>query len=309
MSWALIANSWAEEVGVAARVNQAEISNHRLDRYFADYLKSQSRSVASIRNPNTYKRLKREALDHLIDKELLWQEAQRQGFKVEEALVQRELTATRAAFSSPGAFERQMQVSGFDEKSYVEYLRRELIASHMLNTLVQPLTVSVEEVRQGYAERRASFTRPEQINARHILLRVPAEADAGEVEAIAERLAQMRRQLLAGADFAQLAREHSDDPSAARGGDLGYFTRGQMVPSFETAAFALQPGGLSEPVRSEFGWHLIKLEARQPASEVDEELALATVREQLLYQRYVLARDAVLERLRRESRIERQAGL
>src|SRR5690606_22787048 len=198
MCWLLSTSGWAEEAGVAARVNQAEISNQRLERYFADYLKAKSRSVASIRNPATYTRLKREALDQLIDKELLWQEAQRQGVKVEEALVQRELTATRAAFTRPGAFERQLQASGFDEAGYAEYLRRELIASHMLNTLVQPLTVSEEEVRQGFAVRRDSFSRPEQIRARHILLRVPAGADANQVEAIAERLNQLRRQLQAG---------------------------------------------------------------------------------------------------------------
>ncbi|MBM7059200.1 peptidylprolyl isomerase [Pseudomonas sp. UL073] len=299
----------AEEVGVAARVNEAEISNYRLDRYFADFLKAKSRSVASIRNPSSYKRLKREALNELIDKELLWQEAHRQGVAVDDEQVRRELSAVKAAFSTPEAYQRQLVESGFDEGAYAEYLRRELVAQRMLNTLVQPLTVSDDEVRRGYQERRASFARPEQVRARHILLRVPAGASDEQVETVARRIKKLRRQLVAGTDFAELARAQSEDPSGARGGELGYFSRGQMVPAFEAAAFALDPGEVSEPVRSEFGWHLIQVEEYVAEGQLDEAMAMATVRDQLLYQRYVLARDAALNRLRSGSRIEVARGL
>lgn len=300
---AVLAGAQAEEYGVAALVNDVEISNYRLDRYFADFLKAKARSVAAIRNPSSYKRLRREALDQLIDKELLWQEAQRRGIDVSDALVQRELESIKASFSSPEAYQRQLLESGFDEASYLGYLRREMVAGRMLNLLVQPLTVSDEEVRQAYEARRDSFRQAEQVSARHILLRVPANADAAAERTAHERIAALREQLVNGADFAELARSHSEDPSAARGGDLGYFSRGQMVPSFEQTAFALTPGAISPPVRSEFGWHLIRVDEHVAAGEIDEEVALATVREQLLYQRFVMARDVALERLRGSNRI------
>lgn len=298
----------AEEYGVAALVNDVEISNYRLDRYFADYLKAKARNVASIRNPSTYKRLRSEALDQLIDKELLWQEAQRRGIDVSDTLVQRELESIRASFSSPEAYQRQLLESGFDEPAYLSYLRREMVAGLMLNLLVQPLTVSDEEVRQAYEVRRESFRLPEQVSARHILLRVPANADTAVEQALRERIADLREQLVNGADFAELARIYSEDPSAARGGELGYFSRGQMVPSFEQTAFALTPGVISPPVRSEFGWHLIRVDEHVAAAEINEAVALATVREQLLYQRFVLARDAALARLRSSNRIVVRSG-
>lgn len=305
----VVSGALAEEYGVAARVNEAEISNYRLDRYFADFLKAKSRNVAAIRNPASYKRLRREALDQLIDKELLWQEAQRRGVEIDEAQVQRELESVKAAFSSPEAYYRQLLESGFDEPAYLRYLHREMVAGRMLNQLVQPLTVSDEEVRRAYEARRASFRQPEQVSARHILLRVPASADAAAEQAVQARIAALREQLVGGADFAELARTYSEDPSAARGGDLGYFGRGQMVPSFEQTAFALAPGTISAPVRSEFGWHLIRVDAHTAAGEIDEAVALATVREQLLYQRFVMARDTALSRLRDNSRIVVQVGL
>jgi peptidyl-prolyl cis-trans isomerase C len=105
---------------------------------------------------------------------------------------------------------------------------------------------------------------PEQIRARHILI------DARTCDA-EKRIAQLLEQARApGADFAALAREHSQDPgSARRGGDLGFFERGKMAPEFEKAAFALQnPGDVSEVVRSEFGLHIIRLEERRPAARL-----------------------------------------
>jgi len=140
----------AQEYGSAARVNGVEISQFRLERHFEDYLREQRRSVAQIRNPSVYKRLKREALEQLIDKELLWQQAQRQGIEVSDAEVARTREVVAASFSNPEAFARRLQAAGFDEAGYTEYLRREIAASRMLDQLVPTVTVSDEEVRSFY---------------------------------------------------------------------------------------------------------------------------------------------------------------
>lgn len=145
----------AQEYGSAARVNGVEISLFRLERHFEDYLREQRRSVAQIRSPSVYKRLKREALEQLIDKELLWQEAQRQAIEVDEAEVARTREAVQASFASPDAFERRLQEAGFDETGYADYLRREIAASRMLDQLVPTVTVSDEEVRSFYQALRA----------------------------------------------------------------------------------------------------------------------------------------------------------
>ncbi|MDX1368506.1 peptidylprolyl isomerase [Pseudomonas sp.] len=301
---ALVLPLRAQEVGLAARVNGVEISNFRLERHFSDYLSTQGRSVGAIRSPSTYKRLKREALEQLIDKELLWQEAQRLAVKVEDTQVQQELEAKRSAFRSADAFTRALTEAGFDETSYADYLRHELVASQVLQVLSQPAPINEQEVRRVYEENQARLVRPEQVRARHLLLAVPAGADAAVAREAEQRIRDLLQQIRTGADFAELAQRHSEDANAQQGGDLGYFSRGKMVPAFEAAAFALRPGEVSEPVRSPYGWHLIQLEAHRPSEPLEQAQGLSIVRQMLLGQRQAQARTAALERLRAGSKIE-----
>jgi parvulin-like peptidyl-prolyl isomerase len=108
-----------------------------------------------------------------------------------------------------------------------------------------------------------------EVRARHILLQVPADAPPATRDSVKRQIEQIRAQAAGGADFAQLAQRFSQDPSAQQGGDLGWFGRGRMVPTFEQAAFALQPGQVSAVVESPFGYHVIKLEERR-AQEMGE---------------------------------------
>lgn len=122
------------------------------------------------------------------------------------------------------------------------------------------------EVQKLYQERIAEYDVPEQAHARHILVALPAGASDAEVQEKRQLALEIRGRLESGEDFATVAREVSEDPgSAANGGDLGWFRRGQMVPAFDAAAFSLEIGALSEPVQSDFGFHLIRVEGRKQA--------------------------------------------
>ncbi len=139
-----------------------------------------------------------------------------------------------------------------------------------------------ERVRKAYEERRAEFDTPEQVHARHILVSLPPGADPAAKAAAREKLLAARKRILAGEDFAKVAGEISDDPgSKANGGDLGFFRRGQMVRSFEDAAFALKPGELSEIVESDFGLHLIRVEEKRAPLAVPFDQAQARVAQDL----------------------------
>ncbi|MDH3521570.1 MAG: peptidylprolyl isomerase [Myxococcales bacterium] len=144
------------------------------------------------------------------------------------------------------------------------------------------------ELEERYAEQRERYDVPEQVRARHILVRVERGADEAQLEARRALAQELRDQLAAGADFAELARARSDDLGTRdSGGDLGFFRRGQMVQQFEAAAFALEPGQLSELVRSDFGFHIIRVEEHRAAvlrtfEEVREELARELLREEAL---------------------------
>lgn len=148
-----------------------------------------------------------------------------------------------------------------------------------------PSAIDDAAVAAAYEARQDSFAVPERVRASHILILVPENASAAEVNKAEEQIKTLETRIRGGEDFAAVARETSQDPgSAARGGDLDWFQRSQMVPEFADVAFALQPGEMSGPVRSPFGFHLIKVEDHQAASirpldEVKDDLRSALASE------------------------------
>jgi peptidyl-prolyl cis-trans isomerase D len=141
-----------------------------------------------------------------------------------------------------------------------------------------------ERVRAAYAERSAEYDRPEQVRARHVLVRVPEDADAETEAAARERIDAIVERIREGADFVDLALEVSEDPgSKDEGGDLGFFPRGRMVEPFEEAAFSLEPGVISEVIRTSHGFHLIRVEEKraamvEPFEEVQDQIARDLIR-------------------------------
>lgn len=152
--------------------------------------------------------------------------------------------------------------------------------------VIADIQVSEEDLRALYDARKDTLGTPEQREASHVLLTLGADADDAAVAEVREKLAELRARIVAGEAFEDIAREHSEDPgSAADGGSLGGFSRGVMDPVFEEAAFGLEVGAISEPVRTPFGFHLIKLTAvtpggAKPFDEVREQLRLEYQTEQ-----------------------------
>jgi peptidyl-prolyl cis-trans isomerase C len=143
-----------------------------------------------------------------------------------------------------------------------------LLAALLAQDINNNAKVDEPAAREYYDQHKAEY---ERVHARHILVRMagsaipvkPGQKDLSADEALA-KAQELRKKLAAGADFAALAGAESDDSTTgSRGGDLGFFGHGQMVPSFEQAAFAMKAGDISDPVRSQFGYHIIKVEARE----------------------------------------------
>jgi peptidyl-prolyl cis-trans isomerase D len=148
-----------------------------------------------------------------------------------------------------------------------------------------------EEARDLYHQRSESYDLPEQVRARHILLKLAPDASDEQVAEVEARARGVLERLRAEADFAEIATEISDDTASKdNGGDLGFFRRGQMVKPFEEAAFSLEPGTLSDLVRSDFGIHILRVEEHTQAShtpfeEVRETLAREVVAQEILGER------------------------
>ncbi len=145
--------------------------------------------------------------------------------------------------------------------------------------------VSGADVQQYYNEHHQQFQVPEEVRVRHILIKVPTNANAQTVAAAKAKAEDILKQLKAGGNFDELAKKNSDDPgSKAQGGELGFIQHGATVPAFDQAAFSLQPGQLSPVIRTQFGFHILQVEEKQPAhlKSVDEvhDLILANLTQQ-----------------------------
>jgi peptidyl-prolyl cis-trans isomerase C len=156
---------------------------------------------------------------------------------------------------SKAAEDKKVQ-DGEDFKKRLAFTRSRLLMDSLLASEGKAATTD-DAMKKVYEAASKEITGEEEVHARHIL--VETEDDAKAVE----------EELKKGADFAELAKKKSKDPGASDGGDLGFFTKDQMVPEFSTVAFALEPGKVSDPVKSQFGWHVIKVEEKRKRKAPD----------------------------------------
>jgi len=191
--------------------------------------------------------------------------------------------------AAKAAEQRNVQ-DGPDFARKLAYYRNKLLVETLLNNETRA-RVTEEEMRKIYDEQRARITPEEEVRARHILVESEDEAKA--------IIAQIR----GGADFEAIAKEKSKDPGGQRnGGDLGFFVKGQMVPEFAEAAFTMQPGQLSEvPVKTQFGWHVIKVEERRQRQIPSFEQVRGQI-EDFLTRR---VQADLVQRLRSEAQVQR----
>jgi peptidyl-prolyl cis-trans isomerase C len=145
-----------------------------------------------------------------------------------------------------------------DFKTRLAFARNRLLMDNLLAAEGKAATTD-ENMKKVYEDAAKQISGEQEVHARHIL--VETEEQAKKIEA----------DLKKGADFAELAKKESKDPGASDGGDLGFFTKDQMVPEFSTVAFALEPGKVSDPVKTQFGWHIIKVEEKRTRKAPDFE--------------------------------------
>src|SRR6201994_4352166 len=151
-----------------------------------------------------------------------------------------------------------------DFKTRLAFARNRLLMDNLLAVEGKAATTD-ENMKKAYEEAAKQIEGEQEVHARHILVETEDEAKAVEAE------------LKKGADFAELAKKKSKDPGASDGGDLGFFTKDQMVPEFSAVAFTLEPGKISDPVKSQFGWHIIKVEEKRARKAPDFEQVKAQI--------------------------------
>jgi len=245
-------------------------------------------------------------VSQFIDQTLLRAAADAADVTVTDEEVDGYIEELRAYFADGESLEARMELQGIS----MEDLRRDIVADMKIRGLLDQMTESVaaaEEtaVQAYYDENRAQFSVPESVSARHILIQVEEDADEETRAAARTKLEGIREQLRAGEmTFEAAAAEHSSCPSSQRGGDLGQFSRGQMVPPFEDAAFTQPIGEVGDVVETSFGYHLIQVEERQEASAQAFEDVKDDIAEQLVMgEKQQMVQDYI-GRLREEADIQ-----
>lgn len=217
----------------------------------------------------------RAVLDRLIAHHLIAQEGRSRKLEVTEADVQADIARLRSQFQTQAEFDDALS----DFRTTLDQLRRQRrlsleVALFVRRTIEPTVSVKPQDIEAYYQENTEQFHEGEAVRADHILILALPEATPEQRAGARARAAAILGQLRGGADFVQLAREHSEDPgTAADGGDLGWVPRGRMDPAFEAAVFSLKAAELSDVVETPYGFHLIRVGERRdertaPLSEV-----------------------------------------
>ena len=296
----------AGTIGVAATVQGEEIKEAKLQSAVEDYLGQQGAAIGAIRDPKRYHAIREQVLDVLIAQELLWQAAKTDKVVVENAEVDLAYKRYQEQFDDEMSFNIKLEEEGFTQATFRESLKQQLSVQKWIDEFVyKDLAVTDADVHTFYVENKQKLVEPEKVRARHILIQVKPDAGNEEKERAKSLLADIKKQLDSGAAFEDLAKKYSQDTSAAQGGDLGYFTRGTMVKPFETAAFSLAPGQISEIIETRFGFHLITVVDNKPATPFEEGLISEQIRSHLWQKKSQQAIEDTVARLKKTAVIEK----
>jgi peptidyl-prolyl cis-trans isomerase SurA len=274
---------------VAAVVNDQVVALSEVEQRAAPELAQISTLPDARQRAELRTQVMKQSLDALIAERLLEVQIKELGISVSEPEVQTAMDDIRRQNGMDEAtFAQALRGEGYTLESYKEFMRGQLKRMKLINLKVRSrLQISEEELRTAYNQWARLEKQEAEVHARHILVKVEPNASPeqlAQAEQKARELAAEARR--PGVDFAKLAQQKSEGPSAKDGGDLGYFRRGLMLPEFDKVAFSLPEGGVSDPVRTHFGFHVIKVEERRalpvkPFEEMKAELEDKLFREQM----------------------------
>jgi len=250
-------------------------------------------------------------LTELVSKTLLLNAANKADYKASEEEFQEAMKGIQANIPEGSTIEEFAKSAGVDLDRVKSQIRDDI----KIRQLVESITESAKapddaEVKKHFEENPTEFEEKASVTASHILLSTDADADEEAIAKAKKEADEIRAKLVAeeAADFAELATAHSDCPSKTKGGDLGKFSAGQMVPEFEKAAFEQEIGAIGEPIKTQFGYHIIKVTDRTDGKQ----LAFADVKEDLakslLEQRKGEKMQAYLVELREAADIKQIGG-
>jgi parvulin-like peptidyl-prolyl isomerase len=206
----------AQDYNVIATVNGEGITRDRLQTRVDATIEESGLNYGGITRPQQFKQMQRQALDLLIAQELLWQTAELEDFVADAAEMDAAYAEVRRQFPSDQAFANYLRKNAFTEEAFREDLMRRIsIRKWAYRSLGETIRVSEPDIHEYYAANQVRFVRPEEINVRHVLIKVPPDADEATTSAARETIDKILAQARAGSDFSDLAKKYSEGPSAS----------------------------------------------------------------------------------------------
>ena len=249
LAWAAEKKAPADKVAV---VNGVTISKDTYDRELDFFVRRAAPGGQQIPDVQMAQ-MKSEVLESLIDRELLFQESKKKGIQVKSDAVSDQLQKIQQRYPNKEEFQKLLSNMGLTESDVQAQIERGMAIQKLIDKEVtEKIKVSDEETKAFYDKNPQLFQQPEQIKASHILIKVQADAPADQKAEARKKIEDVQQKVKKGEDFATLAKTYSEGPSGPKGGDLGYFRRGQMVKPFEEAAFSLKPDETIEIVETQF---------------------------------------------------------
>ena len=295
--------------GVAATVNGVDITEDlvqvelkpQLDRLTAGGQKLPPGFAEQYK-----KQIRQQILERMVVEKLLDEKVKENGIVITDEQVKSHIEQMASQQGLPMEdFEELVKASGHTLDEVQQRIRKGLGYQQIIEAQWSGrIDVNDEDARKHYSENKSQFETPEQFRASHILIKPDPNADPNQAKAAAKAKAEdLLKQIRDGANFAELAKAESACPSAARGGDLNFFSRGQMVPPFEQAAFALKVGQVSDVVETRFGYHIIKLTDHKDASVTTFEQAKDDIVNMLEQRKQAELAESYIESLKADANI------
>ena len=292
----------AEATVVVAKVNGTEITEADIQKVQAMFMKQMGGRIPPDQMATALPKIRERILEELIMRNVMLAEVAKQGISLSDSEFAEVKAELAQELPEGTTLESYMAETGTTEAEMREQMAVRKMVMAKAESLAKPTD---EEIQKFYDENKEGFSQGESVTASHILIKVDPKDDDAAKAAKRERIEGLRKQLLEGADFAELAKANSDCPSASGGGDLGSFGRGQMVPEFEDAAFSQPVGSVGDVVETQFGYHLIKVAERSEAKELDFNEVKSRINETLYSQKQQDAVREYVDGLRSQAKIER----
>lgn len=242
----------------------------------ADVNKETQIRLSNIRGaqvtPEMISQMRKIVVDQFITRTLLLNEAKRRELTASDKDLQEELDKIQKMVPEGVTMDEILESSPLGREAMLGHIKNKIVIDKLAEQLMtDDVAVSDKEVDEFIEQNKAELMIPESVEARHILMKFEPTDDDKAKDAKKEELKKIRKEILKGADFAEMAKEHSQCPSAEAGGFLGKFGKGDMVPEFSEAAFSQKVGEVGDIVTTQFGHHLIKVDSHEKESMVPRE--------------------------------------